>query len=722
MLSQEIIGNLIKSFHLAVTYLKIYPPTSQMVVATFDTFHKTALNALEAGESVTFSELSGKLLVEGTEPDNREIQLIGGNLLKFFNQRKIQSVTLRRGLTREELADFMAAVLRKKREELPEFPHIALDQTVYVAMVKGEEAVVKITEMVQNAGSDMVGMIKTLRESYDLIDRLPDQNARLAAHERLAQELARQDTAILRDIFERELPPKIEESGLKKRLLSALSQEKIQEIFGEISGWYEEIRKKEASDFEAVEQLEKLKKFMQVVLQAPAAKDIPRQFFEELLRKGLLEQLPEWLSMMPSKPTTVFEVERLLEKPAAELLEKETLDNLPQLAEKLCRMENNELLAKLVEKLLENLQNAAAKIRLPAAQSIVTIHDVLKAQARENLLRYMEFPLLEAARKETSFEVHRLLLDLLRQRARQDLLHGEYDLAIRIIDLMRQHDSEGTADEKIRSSAQAALGRLFPEIVDVLITDMRSAHEAKRLGALQILAKMGDLATEPLVRVIKESEDVRSRRLAALALKNLGEPAIRRFNEELNFGLIADEIKRVIEALGELGTEETTEHLEGLLRYPDASVKKEIMKFLARSRGARACLLLIGMLKDNDTVAVSEAARLLGDLKCTEAVPALVALLGSSRCPAALQEDLCSVLGTIASPGAVPALLAKLKKRLFLFSGQRAETERVRMRAAWALRKFPRTDVERALETVANNEKDPAALTARESLAIIRNK
>ncbi|MHB9155818.1 MAG: HEAT repeat domain-containing protein [Endomicrobiales bacterium] len=720
MLNQEAIGNLIKSFHLTVTYLKIYPPTSQMVVATLDTFYRTIQKHLDENPSLTFSELSNRLLVDGTEAESRETQLIGNNILKLLSQRKVQSITFRTGLPREELVDFLSAILRKKREELPPYSHIALDQTVYVAMVKGEEAVVRITEMVQNSGSDMVNLIKTLRESYDLIDQLPDQASRAQVQDRLAQELAKQDTTVLREIFERELPPKIEESGLKPKLLSALSQEKIHEIFGEIAVWYEAVRKNEASDFAAVDQLEKLKKFMRAILQAPASKEIPRQYFEELLRKGLLDQLPEWFSQAPAKPTTVFEAERLLEKSPGDLLDRQTLESLPGLAEKLCQIENDDLLAKLVEKMLENLRNSAARVRLPAAQSVTALYGILQAHAREPLLRFMELPLLEAARQETSAEVHKLLVELLRQRACQDLLHGAYDLALRIINLLRQHTSaEFMADEKIRADTSAALSHLIREIMEVLIADLKSDNEEKRLGSLQLLAKMEQKAIEPLIRVVKESDDIRSRRLAALALKNIGGDAVKRFNEELNLGLLAEEIRRVVEVLTDFGTEETIEHLHSLLRYPDTAVKKEIMKFLSRLNTNQSRLLLIAQLKDADAAAVSEAARLVGELKCAEAVPSLIAALEANKCPANLQEELCTVLGNIGSSQAVPVLMAKLRKRSFWAARAHPETERVRMRAAWSLRKFSSPPVERALEA-ASRGSDPVALTARESLAVLR--
>jgi len=720
MLEQEVIGNLIKSFHLAVTYLKIYPPTSQMVLSTFDVFAKTIRGIAEKNGSLTLSELSGKLLVDGKESETREVQLIANNVLKLFSQKKIQSITFRAGLTQEELLDFITNVTRKKREELPEYPHIGLDQTVYVAMIKGEDAVVKITEMVNKTGGEIVGLIKTIRESYDLIDQIPEGASKVEAQDRLAQELAKQDPGVLRDIFERELPPKIEESGLKPKLLNVLSRDKIQDIFGEISTWYDEIRKNESSDFAAVDQLEKLKIFMQTILHAKAAKEIPRQFFEELIRKGLLEQLPGWFSTETHKPTTVFEVEKLLEKEPAALLENQTLDNIPQLVEKLCQIENNELLVKLVEKILENLKNSAAKIRLLTAQCLLSIYDMLQAQNKEVLIRYMELPVLEAMKNETSTEVHALFEDILRKRARQDLLHGEYDLAMRIIETLKQHMSqEIMPDDKIRQNTQNTFGKLFADIVELLIADLKSDNEKKRLGSLQILAKAEDKAVEPLIRVIKESDDIRSRRLATLALKNMGAGARKRFAEELNLGMLADEIKRVVEALSELGSAEIIEQLNSLMRFPDTSVKKEIMKFLSRLNTPQSRVMLIEQLKDKDCEVISETVRLLGEIKCSEAVNALIRLLDTTKCGSSVKEEICIVLGAIGNAQAVPALVASLKARGFWQFGKSNEDERVRMRAAWALRKYKGEAVEEALRAASRDKSDSVALTAKESLNIV---
>jgi HEAT repeat protein len=352
---------------------------------------------------------------------------------------------------------------------------------------------------------------------------------------------------------------------------------------------------------------------------------------------------------------------------------------------------------------------------------VLTIYEILQAQNKEILIRYMELPLIDALKNETSAEVHSILEDILRKRTRQNLLHGEYDLAMRIIDTFKQHmSSEIVADDKIIQSTKNTFAKLIPEITELLIADLKSDNEKKRLGSLQILSKIEGKAIEPLIQVIKESDDLRSRRLAALALKNIGPEAQKRFAEELNLGLLADEIKRVVEALSELGTGEMIEQINSLLRFPDASVKKEIMKFLAKLNTPQSKILLIEQLKDKGCAVLSDAVRLLGEIKCSEAVNELIELLNSPKCSYILKEEICIVLGTIGSAQAAPALIARLKAKDFWQFDKRAETERVRMRAAWALRKFSGKDVEEALEEISGKGSDSVALTAKESLGIIK--
>jgi HEAT repeat protein len=722
MVEQETINHLVKTFRLAIANLRIYPLSSQIVSATLETFYKTISGAVESSKTLTFSRLADKLLINSEEPKAKDTQMAAIMVLKLFSQKNIQSITFRQGLAKDELTGFLLDILKKKRDELPQYQNIDLDKTVYVSTIKGEETVVKISETIKNSGGDIVGLIKSVRESYDMIDEVPYDNLREQLQDHLAQELAKQDTEVLRDIFDRDLPPKLEQSGLKKRLLSSLSREKIQDIFGEISDWYEEIRKMEGSDFAAVEQLEKLKKFMHSILKAPAAKEIPRQFFEELLRKGLINELPEWFSGELSKPTTVFEVEKILEQPAAEILEKNTLDSLPGLVKKLCEIENNELLGKLIDKLLENLSNTAAKIRLPAVKSLAELYNILDAAGKDNFTKYMEFPALETAKKETSSDVYFYLSELLRFRAVKNIFHADYPSVIEILNLFRKHKIEETMpDQQIRSHAQTALSHILPEISDVLINDLKSGIQEKSSGSIEVLSKFETAAVNALIKVIKTSNDIHSRKLAASALKNIGNPAVKRFYEELNLGLTAEEIKNVVEALKILGTGEAAKPLSSLLHFPDPEVKKGILRFLAGIDSNQSKSVIINHLNDEDEAVVKEAVSLLAEIKCKEAVPVLIDKMKSASKSYDIQEQICIALGKIQDFRAAAALVQKLKKRASWFTANKPSFDKVRLRAAWALRKFKGHEIEAALEKAMKDPNISVASTARESLGIIKD-
>jgi HEAT repeat protein len=237
---------------------------------------------------------------------------------------------------------------------------------------------------------------------------------------------------------------------------------------------------------------------------------------------------------------------------------------------------------------------------------------------------------------------------------------------------------------------------------------------------MQVLTKFGEQAIDPLIRIIKESNDIRPLKLAAAVLRGIGEKGKKRFFEELNLGLTADEIRNFVVVLPDIGSTETVEQFSALLNYPDIEVKKEIMRFLSKINNNQSKILLIEQLKSRDAEVVNAVVLLLGDIKCSEALPALMKILESRSASPALQEDICIALGTIADGRAIDALIAKLIRKPGIFSKDKGALDRVRMRAAWALRKFAGPSVEYALESVIKDKSAPVALTAKESLAIIR--
>jgi HEAT repeat protein len=145
------------------------------------------------------------------------------------------------------------------------------------------------------------------------------------------------------------------------------------------------------------------------------------------------------------------------------------------------------------------------------------------------------------------------------------------------------------------------------------------------------------------------------------------------------------------------------------------------MRFIARMPSDQAKGIIIEQLKDEDNSVKGEAVRLLGELKCRESVPTLIGVLGNSRTSYELKEEICVALAAIGVSDALPALVNALKpKNGWLFSKPKPELDRVRMRAAWALRKFCGPDAIKALEAASTDKVVSVALTAKESLAVIK--
>lgn len=256
--------------------------------------------------------------------------------------------------------------------------------------------------------------------------------------------------------------------------------------------------------------------------------------------------------------------------------------------------------------------------------------------------------------------------------------------------------------------------------MEVLIADLKNDHEKKRIFGMQILNKMGEHSVEPLIRIVKESEDVRNRKLAANALKMLGENAHKRFSEELTPLLSKDEIKRMVEALNELGDIKMLKYLQRALSFPDASVKRDIMRFIAKLKNNQADALIVERLNDVDNSVVIEAVRLVVDTKNKEAVPVLLKLLNSCKTDSKIKEEICIALGSLGDETVIPVLKSILQIKPFWFFNHRNENEFTRMRAAWSLRNFAKPEVENILEKAIHDHSEAVSTTAKESLEVIR--
>ncbi|MFN3966125.1 MAG: HEAT repeat domain-containing protein [Endomicrobiia bacterium] len=716
-----LISKIIKLIRTAINNLRIYPPGSQLVVNTLTQLYSTLNEYLQTKELLTIGEVNHRMIINGEEVKNLEGDSFIVNLLSDF---KIHNITFKKNLTIEELSSFIEILSRKKTEQqLQELiknkniVNITIDQIKYVAIKEGEEIVKKVSGLVEQLRENPVAFMSSLREIYDSIDKIQDINIKNDMISMLAKKLAAFEPLQLKEFFDRPLPAKIEQSGLKEAVISALPQEKIREIFDEIIMWYEEIKKKASSEFEAAEQLASLRRFLGKILASPEARNIPFRFYEELLRVGVLEELPEWFKK--EEPSLILKVDQLLEKDSLSLIDPAIRDALPDLIKQLCQSELSDIAEKLTNKVLENLKQHALKIRSDTMMTLIRIYDVLVAYQKEKIIKNIENAFLPLIGKEKDINIYKNLVDLLEKRVVQLLLNSEYESALSILSLLKQHTSSAVElDKERRDVINEYLTKLAGEISELLISEMKSGIEKRQKYALKIIAIMEDTMSDTLIRIIKESDDYITRKICAVALKNIGENAIKKLLDSIDLSISTTTIRRIIDIFDIIQSDETIDKISQLIDYPDKDVKKMLLRQLQKIGSQEAKNLLIKKLKDKDVVLI--AVRILGELKCQEAVDEIIKLAKTDN--TALQEEVCIALGTIGDRKAIGVLGELLKgKKSFFSIGKNLVSETVRIRAAWALGNFPGKETEAILKEALKDKNNAIRSVVEKSLNRIKN-
>lgn len=716
--------NFLKVFRMCITNLRIYPINNASVTNAINTIEGNLNEFFKTNDALTFTELSGKLNIVGFENASPEIQPISEELARLFNKCRISSITIKKNHSLDELIFILQNLSKyfngdwQALAEEKGYKNLRFNQVKYVAITEEETVVSKISALVSERGGDMAGIVALLKESFDIIDGVPpDEQSRMVTH--LAMELAQQDAAVLREIFERELPPRVENSGIKEKLLAALTKDKISDVYQQIIKWYGEIKSSSASEFEAVEQLDKLKKFLKLILRSDSARDVPFKLYEELFNLGLIESIPDWAKKEAIPENLLEQVEIVLGMSDEKLITSLWAEKIPEIAGKLIEAQLKDKLAKLILKIVGNYKNEDYTVRQKTVEVLGKTINVLKSHGYENILAIIEHLLLEWFAAEDIRDVYESLSGILFDRLISRLLRSEFEPADRIFAQFKQLASEINLNEEKRKVVWNYLDKNTNRIVPIMLNDIKSSDEMKKKDAFEFLSKIGVEALDPLVKIIKEVDDLRLRLLSAGILKNLGEPAVQRISEELNLGLTKEEIRRFIEVLKFFGNSHFYSEVVGLLRYPDPEVKAEILRYLSGLDVPEVDTILIEYF--DDPAIGKFAVKMAAQRKHREFAPALIHLI-STTSDWELKEEIAIAMGEIGDIKFQEPLIALLKSGRKLFARMSIQQERARLRAAYVLRKFPKTSESiKALQKASKDKSQAIAITAAESLKILEN-
>lgn len=728
----EIGAEIIKTFRMVIANFKIYPAGSKILETSLNNLHNLLAENLKSNETLTIAQTPEKLLFQGEELFETG-ELSKTTLTEFWQllaKHNIQSITIKNGIEEKEVLSLVKSITSRKiaKDDFiklfneKENSHLFVDQTVYVPLLKGKTIINKVSCLLEGTeGQEIGGVLKTLHEAYEMMDQIPQQNAKDEVQKQLAAKLTTLNPSVLKEIFERQLPYKIEQSGLKNTLLSALSKDKITEIFNEISTWYQEISRGNPSDFKSIEQLNSLKTFLSKILTSPASKEVSFKIYEQLLKTGLLEKIPPGIKVIKDeKEALLFHVDELLAKESVILLESPTYQELPAMIKKLCELGLDDFTKSLTKKLIENSENSSTLIRLSNIRLIAKIFEPLTLNNKEEILTILQENLLQRLEKEFNLDVYRHITEVLRKRINQLFIKGEDHTFLKIIKKFKENRLLCQEKKKVEIITELMENIAF-DSKKILIDDLKSENTKKHEICIQIISGLGNACTNLLIEAIKEIDDLRIRKRLTRALKAIGNEAVILLKNEINPGLSTASLKRILEVLDEFEEDFFLEPLERFIEFPDSLIKKYIISFLSKIDTKGAKDILVRFLDDPDISIQHEAIGALGKLKSKEAVDKLIKLLKVDDI--SLQEEICLALGEIGDEKALSILGKLLKKRRDFFGLQKETDERLRLRVVWSLRNFSNNDAKEILsETIKIDKSNLVRQIAAESLEIIEKK
>lgn len=666
----------------AIMNQRLYPAGSKSVEEVVSSVYKEIQSLLQSNGTLSLTRNNNRFFIDKTEVGAADL------LIQVFEEHGIQGVIFKTGCLDSEVRTLVEGLSSKQAfvGALPEWlskqkvTNIQLTQT-RVVEVSEDEAVVAKGLSQFHALESSEEMRAALKDSLSYIDTIPEKTMKENLRRHLAERLVLMEASLLKDLFDTDLGLGDSGGDVLHDVLLSMHQNKLLELLNETLRW--DLRLKTAVGGKGLEgEHSKLKNLVARLSDCPSGKKLPRSIFDELVQKGLLENVPDYVIRDSSQDLRI-EADRLLAEQDTGFL-RGGGKKLSDILEFLLAAGFQDRAKDIVQRTRSVLLEGESGLRVQAAQHARQFLPVLWVHLRDDLVNRLRDAFLTATREERSVPVVREIIGALAD----DLIHNyrarhTSTVMDEVQTLSALRGNRDSLPKEKPEFARENLRRVVEELVELLSEDFRSDDLQKREVARTCLSLIGDAGIPVFVRVILTTRDRALRSVAAENIKHQGLAGARALADQLNMKNSTFTLFNIVSILGTLGGEEILDGLERLVRYPDPDLRHAIVRILARLRGPKAAELALRFLGDEKESIRRLAADLLGDWKYEHAVHPLIGLLGQPSVEEV--EIVCLALGQIGDPIAAEPLGRLLKEKPRLFMKEKNSRETVRIRAAWAL-------------------------------------
>jgi len=716
--SLALVPAVIRCLLTSLRSIKFYPPGSEAVITANRQVKEAIDPILEKNTSLTIFKVRQSLMINGQKVDVSDFKLVAEELLKILDRAELQGIVLHQGLAEQEVEVLLDAIGRIKPKMIDrdywqrftveqQLIHVELKQVRYTITVEREG------QAVREKPSPAVGLARPVRVPSRIF----------ALEEKLEPEDLSQISDILRALLTAAkniklypLYSKIITSSidhlleglrriLKKRSVLTLAHVGDSLVINGVKmdtsgmetlveGFQKLLDSLNLRSLTFLENLspKELTAFIGALSQLPPA-GLDREFWARFSEEQGLSNILFDQVLYETQVTSTLGVSEK-EEVIGELLEEivpiseehfdSFLKTMPGQMSGLL-MEGDEKKAhQMTRQLLHGFADRPTVTREKIVESCHRMMEDLTLALQHHFAQQLADPLLMALAEEKDAKILREIASLLHRMATNFLHFAEHVPASRIFSHLnrRYRQLEESNHPQAQRLAKILDRKLEPTIQKLLLDDLKSGETSRQQNATLLLGSLGRISIPLLVEVIKKTEDLKTRQLAANLLGELGSEAAELIKHELVLEGHTEERLRILEIIDTVTRDLKTE-LAYTLGDRDPTVRQAAFQLAERLNDSRAINLLLKYAKDRETSLAVVAIESLGKLKPTAAVEVLNSLLETSRDTERLMAC-CRALGQIADPASVEPLTKILSQRGFLFRRKKRRPE-VRAAAIFAL-------------------------------------
>lgn len=649
----EVLANL----KVSTAQLRLYPKDSPQVMGIATAAYQSVTSFLNQFGTLVLSRTPRGLLVNGKRigatgelADHLEM-----TTMRLLEEVRIKSISIKKGLTIDELITFLHALTRKfwdvkdgkeinKRLREERVLRVTVDEVEYVAVGEGDLVVTDAARKLAGTGTRVGELMRTLDQ---LIEAAVEEGTASDVRLQIMKKLLEQDPTLIARAQQEGLP------GSGTDAPGWITFEQARQSLGEI------IQLRAAADPETKAALARIGQILVGGFKHDATLCA---LIQKFLSEEAADLMPSWMKGAVEKRSTaspaVARANSILSMEEDAQLDALAKEGGP-LVKELIALDRRDIAEEIIQVLLGFVRDRSTVRRANATDALVAMRAHIEADLEEGVRTSVENRIRVGLLGEGDPKIYGKLADMAADFVDARNRKLEFGRSVEILEVLRKQYQVKDAvfpsrvELAYHALERVASGSGFPTLMEKMLAD--------DTGALRVVESLDAAATRFLIERIKSTENAVARQRLGEVLARVGPSAAAVLTEEVQKTSTPVEALRLLDVLPYAVPDNMAEvALRGLLRHSVLALRRRAASILAERSYARAGTFLIDALKEEkDPTTRVSIIDALGRLRSEAALEPLAQAADARSEADEVRVSACFALAKIANP-AVIATLGKL--------------------------------------------------------------